>query len=109
MSAQRRARMSSVRHRVRFNVVEVSYGLERFSVDDWEPLPHSDHPSLPYVVALADEPYNASIASVDFGADTFVVFDGYGVPDSSGFVVIQSGAYTKTIVLNQDSGRVEIQ
>lgn len=60
-------------------------------------------------VSLGDDPYKAVILSVDFGGDAEIVFDGYGIPDSGGTVLIQAGHRQKTITLDGDSGRVTVQ
>lgn len=70
---------------------------------------HPDHPSLEYEVKLSEAPYLVLLGSADFGGDETVQFDGYGVPDSGGTVVVQSGQYQKTITLDPDSGRASVQ
>jgi len=95
--AQRQAQFSSSARTVTFNVAAESYTLAG--------IPNPDHPSQPYVVALSDEPYAAVIVSADFGGDSTVVFNGYGVPDTSGSIVIQVGGYARTITVNADVGR----
>ena len=60
-------------------------------------------------VALGEDPYGATILSVDFGGDAEIVFDGFGNPDSGGTVLIQVGTRQKTIAVDGDSGRVTVQ
>lgn len=67
-----------------------------------------DHPDQPYQVAVATEPYSATVVSADFGGDTEVIFDGYGVPDSDGTIVIQVGSYQRTLTVNAQTGRVSV-
>ena len=62
-----------------------------------------------YTIVLSEAPYHAKIVSASFNGDGEVIFDGYGVPDSGGTIVVGVGDYTKTIVLNADSGRAEVQ
>jgi type II secretory pathway pseudopilin PulG len=57
-----------------------------------------------YIVDLGDEPYRVTVVSADFGGDEDVIFDGFGVPDSGGSVVVQVGSFTKTITLDADTG-----
>jgi prepilin-type N-terminal cleavage/methylation domain-containing protein len=64
-----------------------------------------DHPSLRYEVILSEAPYHASIRSVDFASATQMTFDGYGVPNSGGTIVIQSGQYVKTITVDPNTGK----
>jgi len=54
-------------------------------------------------VMLAEEPYQARIVSVAFGADTTVIFNGYGEPDSTGNVVIQVGSFSQEITLDSSA------
>lgn len=65
--------------------------------------------SANYVTKLADEPYRAELVSADLGGDAEVIFDGYGVPDSGGTIVVQHAGVQQTIVLNAYSGRAEVQ
>ncbi len=65
--------------------------------------------SADHVVQLADESHSASLVSADFGGDTIVIFDGYGMPDSGGQVVVQAGPFQKTVVLDPDSGKAKVQ
>ena len=69
-------------------------------------------PSLPYVVSLGDEPYGATIVSVDFGGETQVTFDAYGLPvgeKGSGGVVVQVGGEARKIVVDSQTGEASIQ
>jgi len=62
-----------------------------------------------YTVVLTDSPFRSSLTSAGFGGDTSVVFDGYGVPDSGGTVVVARGSYQKTVVLNPETGKASVQ
>jgi len=62
-----------------------------------------------YTIDLSASPYNAKIVSANFNGDGIVIFNGYGVPDSGGTIVVGVGDYTRTVVLNVDSGRAAIQ
>ena len=68
-----------------------------------------DRPSLTYTVKLAETPYSARITSASFGGDSDLVFNGFGIPDSGGTVVIRVGSYTKTITTEANTGKVTIQ
>lgn len=67
-----------------------------------------DSQATDYDVDLRLEPYHAQIVSADFNGDAVVVFNGHGVPDSGGTVVIQVGTDQKTIVLDPDTGQASI-
>lgn len=58
----------------------------------------------PYAVNLSNQPYCVRLVSANFSDRTSVNFDGYGLAESGGTVVIQVGSSTKTIVLNDESG-----
>ena len=60
-------------------------------------------------VPLDEPPYQAAITSVVFGADDEVVFDGYGVPDSGGTVVVRVGGFEHTVQLDPDTGEAGVQ
>jgi len=67
-----------------------------------------DRPSQVYTTVLSDPPYEASINSADFGDDAVVTFNGYGVPDSGGTVVVQAGRFQRMITVQTDSGEFSI-
>ncbi len=62
-----------------------------------------------YRVQLQDPPYQAQIVSVDLGGDWEITFDGFGIPDSGGSVVVQAGDYQYTVVVDPETGVAEIQ
>ena len=62
-----------------------------------------------YITNLHDEPYQAELISADFGGDSQVVFDGFGVPDSGGAAVVRAGGTQRTVMLNSGTGEAEIQ
>lgn len=62
-----------------------------------------------YTVVLTGSPFRSSITSADFGDDSSVVFNGYGVPDSGGTVVVTCGPYQKSVVLNAETGKAKVQ
>ena len=97
--AQRQAKFASSARTVTFDLAANSYTLVG--------IPHPDHPSQPYVVAMSDEPYAAVIVSADFGGDSTVVFNGYGMPDTSGSVVVRVGGYARTITVAADVARFQ--
>ena len=70
---------------------------------------NSDPTSTPYITSLASAPYEVEMVELDFGGDATVAFDGFGRPDSAGFVVIQCGAFRYTIELDEITGKAAIQ
>ena len=98
--ARRRAKVSTTSLTVSFDTATNSYQL----VGMTDP----DHPAAEYKVSLSDEPYSATIVSADFGGDAKIIFDGWGVPDSGGSVVVQVGSHQKTINVDPDTGQASV-
>jgi type II secretion system protein H len=63
-----------------------------------------DRPAAAYSVSLSSAPYSCTIVSATLGADSNVIFDRFGVPDSGGTVVVGAGGSTKTVTLNANTG-----
>lgn len=61
-----------------------------------------------YQVVLTEEPYRSTLVSADFGGDATVVFNGFGVPDTAGTVVVRCGTTTKTITMEALTGKTTI-
>ncbi len=59
-------------------------------------------------MTLSDAPYYAQLVSAAFGGDEVVTFDGYGLPDSGGTVVVGVGGVTRNVVLDGQSGLADI-
>lgn len=95
--AQRKARSSNASQAVRFTT-----GIHEYSLIG---MPHPDHPSLEYKVLLSEDPYGASMVSANFGGDSDIIFDVFGVPDSGGSVVIQVGDHVRTVTVDAITGR----
>jgi prepilin-type N-terminal cleavage/methylation domain-containing protein len=66
-----------------------------------------------YAVRLGEEPFKCTISRVEFGTATppakSVRFTRYGTPEAGGGVVITSGGYSKTVLLDPVSGRAEVR
>jgi type II secretory pathway pseudopilin PulG len=99
--ARRQARLSGTSQTVSFNVPAGSYRLVGYA--------DIDHPASEYEVRLHDPPYEVSVISADFGGDGQVIFDGYGVPDSGGSVVIRSGSAQQTVSVDPDTGQARLE
>lgn len=67
-----------------------------------------DNPGDPYIVYLQDPPYQAELGLIDLGGDWKVIFDGFGIPDSGGFVDVQIGNVRYKVVLNEITGAAEV-
>lgn len=97
------ARTSSRSRSIAFNP-----NLHQYEMS-WSTGALSDAPSATTTVKLNAEPYRVKIVSASLGGDTAVTFNGYGVPDSGGAVILQSGPYQKTVVLNADTAKAQVQ
>ncbi len=53
-------------------------------------------------------PWGARIRSPNFGGDGVIVFDGHGVPDSGGSVVVQLNSFTRRITVQPQTGHIEV-
>jgi len=99
--AQSCAKTSSTACTASFPVATSEYQLSGVSSFDGNPGDYS--------VNLSHDPYDAKLVSVDLGGDSEVVFDGWGMPDSGGTIVVSSGSEQRTIVVDGDTGEVAIQ
>lgn len=66
-------------------------------------------PTLTYQTPLDEEPYFCDIVSANFGGNHYLVFDGYGQPNSGGTATLRVGGLTRTVTLNADTGEATIQ
>ena len=109
--AQGQAKISSASHKVAFDVGNDSYYLQSYdsAASQWYFLASPDHPSLPYEVRLGDDPYQAAIIAVRFGALQEIVFDGYGMPTSSGAIYLQVGGNIKKVSVESGTGSTEVR
>ena len=99
--AQRYARLSSATQTLSFDVAGHSYTLVGRA--------HLDHPTASYQVELDEQPYEVQIVSADFGGDAEIEFDGYGMPDSGGTIVVGIGSEERTISLDPDNGQASVE
>ena len=99
--AQTTARTSSTSRSVLFSVGSNTYQI--LDMADF------NNPSVTYIIKLSDPPYNATLVYVDFGGDSDICFDGWGVPDSQGYVVIRVGNEQRTVNLDSETGKVTVQ
>jgi prepilin-type N-terminal cleavage/methylation domain-containing protein len=66
-------------------------------------------PGKPYLVDLSSDPYYSSIATVSFGGNGTIAFNGFGVPSSGGMVRVRSGIQTCSVTVDDTSGVVTVQ
>lgn len=98
--ARARARASSARVTVAFDQANHTYSVSGTRGLDSSP--------IGYVVSLAKAPYRVRISAAEFGSDSEVIFDGYGVPDSGGTVIISSAGRHEVVQLDAGTGRARV-
>jgi type II secretory pathway pseudopilin PulG len=98
--AQWQARITSASQSIAFDVPASAYTLAGMT--------HPDYPAQTYTVKLGAEPYLATVTSANFGGDSTLIFNGYGLPDSGGEVRISAGGLSYRVWVNADTGRVNI-
>lgn len=68
-----------------------------------------DRPTLDYSMQLSATPYFCDIVSVDCDGDEMLVFNGFGLPDSSATVTIASGHLQRLVVVDPITGKGVVQ
>lgn len=95
--AQSSSRDVTVWFRVHLDILEIT---DRAGTYDGE---------LEYQTQLGKDPYHADLVSADFGGNHFLVFGGYGQPNSGGTATLAVGGLTRTVTLDPHTGKVSIQ
>jgi type II secretory pathway pseudopilin PulG len=86
--------------------VVFSISANNYQMPDLPPL---DGTAGSYIVELSEKPYEADITSADFGGNQDVTFNGWGIPDSDGTVILTVGSEQRTVTLDAETGRAEVQ
>ncbi len=68
-----------------------------------------DHPGSNATLVLSDAPYRSELVATGLGGDDELVFDGFGVPDAGGVILIQCGAESRTINVDDETGVASVQ
>ncbi len=68
-----------------------------------------DHPGNDATLVLSVAPYRSELLSTGLGGDDEIVFDGFGVPDLGGAVLIRCGAEIRTIAVDDETGVASVQ
>lgn len=98
--AQAEARASSSTRTVEFKAPADWYGIAESRA--------LDSRLTGYGVALSASPYEAALVSAALGGDSVIRFDGYGVPDSGGTIIVRSGREGRTITIAPVTGAAVI-
>jgi type II secretion system protein H len=102
-TAQARARATSSSQTILFTLPPQGSQYQIAGMKD------PDRPAATYTVNLADSPYQVTLSSASLGGDSTLIYNGYGIPDSGGTVVVGSGQYTKTVTIDATTGMAAIQ
>jgi type II secretion system protein H len=86
--------------------VVFSVAANRYQLMNALPL---DGVSGPYTVDLAAEPYRARLVSANFNGAAQAVFNGWGLPDSGGSVVVAVGLQQQTVTVDDETGQISVQ
>ncbi len=62
-----------------------------------------------YWVKLDTDPYFADLTSAVFGSGSTLIFNGWGVPDHGGTICLTVGTEERTLLVDAETGTVEIQ
>jgi Tfp pilus assembly protein FimT len=94
------AKVASAPRTVSFSVTTKQYQLLN--------VPAPDGMAGDYTVVLSSDPYRANLVSTSF-SNAQVIFNGWGLPDNGGIVVVSAGSEQRTVVVEASTGRVSIQ
>ena len=62
-----------------------------------------------YCTKLSESPYQADITESHFPANNDIVFNGWGIPDSGGTVVLKVGSEIRTITVDPQTGKATFE
>ncbi len=62
-----------------------------------------------YLVFLDQEPYYSDLTQVNFAAGTSLVFNGWGLPEAGGAIVLTTGSQSRTVTVDSETGTVTIE
>lgn len=98
--AARYARSTTSSESITFNTVDHSYTFSTFK--------DINRSSDAYTVWLSRSPYEISIQSVSLEDETTITFNAFGIPNVSGQIVLVSAGQSKTIEIDELTGRSTI-
>jgi type II secretion system protein H len=98
--AQSTAKAASSSRTVSFSGATDQYQLSN--------VPALDGASGDYTVDLSAPPYQAVLTNVSFSGSQ-ITFNGWGLPDKGGTVMLSAGAEQRTVVVEAATGRIRLQ
>jgi type II secretion system protein H len=99
--AQSGAKAASASRTVVFTVETDRYQLQGIAAPDGA--------AGDYTICLADEPYKADLTAAAFDGNPRVVFSGWGLPHHGGTVTLTVGTDDKTVTVDGETGRIDVQ
>ena len=101
MQARTSAKTASASRTVAFSVAGNSYQIPQLS--------SLNGSSGGYSVILSERPYQVGLLSANFGGDTEIIYNGWGLPDSGGTVNLAIGTEQRTVTVDSETGRAGVQ
>jgi Tfp pilus assembly protein FimT len=98
--ARRRARTTGQSETVTFDPDSERYSFSSAT--------HLNSSGQLYSVVLNEPPYSADLVRATFGSVTQVTFNGFGVADNSGAVLIRVGSHSKEISLDATTSLISV-
>ncbi|MCA9041590.1 MAG: hypothetical protein KDA65_14650 [Planctomycetaceae bacterium] len=98
--ASRYARSNNLTETITFNTGDHSYSFSSYK--------DINHQSEVYTIWLNDTPYETTIQTLTMDGNS-IAFNAYGIPDRGLTITVINGSLTKTITLEEVTGRVVIQ
>lgn len=99
--AQSQAKTSSSSCTVVFSTTTDQYELKN--------LPAPDGISGNYRVVLSSEPYKVDLLSASFDGSAQIIFNGWGLPNSGGQVIVAMGSPQKKVIVDGGTGQISIE
>jgi prepilin-type N-terminal cleavage/methylation domain-containing protein len=97
--AQAVAKTTSAGQSVSFNIISNNYQLTGYAG------PLGGPAQSTYTVSLAADPYQATLVSASFNSAAQLTYNRFGQPSAGGTIVVQVGAYQKTITVDPNTGK----
>lgn len=71
-------------------------------------VPDPDRPASTYGVDLSSEPYSTTFGTINVGGDDRLIFDGFGIPDTTAAIMLIVGSERRRVVVDA-TGEVGIE
>ena len=95
----------SARNSNRAVTINFSVANSRYTIS---PLLNASGATVSQTVELATGPAQATLVNANCGGDAVLVFNGFGLPDSGGTIVMRSGGVNRTIHIDSKTGEARM-